>query len=117
MPRTVLSFGRQLTAQQLWCWGRDIEYADGNLLMKFGFERHRYQGKSDRSTCYRFDADDLHICMWGFGMFFGRRDLGGLFLGRFDFRPAWAPTESLAVAIHRAAELPSFVRPRGSMQW
>ena len=41
----------------------------------------------DRSTCYRLDQDQLHVSLWGFGMFFGRRELGGLYLDRFDFRP------------------------------
>ena len=117
MPPTVRNFGSNLLAQQLWCWGRDIECSGGNLLMQFGFERHRYRGDSDRSTCYRLDDDELHICMWGFGMFFGCRDLGGLFLGRFDFRPKWAPVESLSLDIHRAADLPGFARPSGGSQW
>lgn len=103
--------------QQLWCWGRDVEFPDGNLLMQFGFERHRYRGSDDRSTCYRLDREEHHVCMWGFGMFFGRRDLGGLYLGRFDFRPGWAPVESLSLAIHRSSELPAFARPRGRAQW
>ena len=86
--------------QQVWCWGRDVECRDGNLLMKFGFERYRDNDSDFRSTCYRFDQDTLHVCLWGFGMFFGSRELGGLYLDRFDFRPAWAPVESLSLAIH-----------------
>lgn len=117
MPRTVRNFGLELMSQQLWCWGRDIENSDGNLLMQYGFGRHRYCGNSDMSTCYRLDDGALHVCMWGFGIFFGRRDLGGLYLGRFDFCPKWAPVESLSLAIHSAADLPNFVRPRGRVQW
>ena len=115
MPRLVQDFGLELLAQQLWCWGRDIVHPDGNLLVEFGFERHRYSGKSERTTCYRLDDGELHICLWG--MFFGRRELGGLYLGRLDFCPTWAPIESLSAAIHRIADLPSFVRPRGREQW
>ena len=103
--------------QQLWCWGRDVEFSDGNLLMDFGFERHRDQGIVERSTCYRLDNDELHVCMWGFGLFFGRRELGGIYIHRFDFSPKWAPIESLALAIHWPAELPVFVRPSGQDQW
>ena len=117
LPRTIRNFGLQLTAQQLWCWGRDIEYPDGNLLMEFGFEQQRYRGKPERSTCYRLDDAGLHVCMWGFGMFFGRRDLGGLYLGRFDFCPTWAPVESLSQTIHQTADLPAFTRPSGREQW
>ena len=103
--------------QQVWCWGRDVEFSDGNLLMRFGFERHRDSGTTDRSTCYRLDRDKVHVCLWGFGMFFGRRDLGGLYLDRFDFCPKWAPIESLSLAIHWPDELPPFARPRGAPQW
>jgi len=117
MPRPVRNFGLKLMAQQLWCWGRDIEHPDGNLLMQFDFERHRYLGIADQSTCYRLDDQDLHVCLWGFGMFFGRRDLGGLYLGRFNFCPSWAPVESLSLGIHQTADLPAFDRPRGITQW
>lgn len=117
MPRPVRRFGGRLMEQQVWCWGRDVENPDGNVLMRFGFERHR-DGSSDvRSTCYRLDRDQLHVSLWGFGMFFGRRDLGGLYLDRFDFCPTWAPVESLSLAIHWPGELPVFARPRGRSQW
>ena len=117
MPRQILRFGDQLMQQQLWCWGRDVERAEGNLLMEFGFERHRDCAIDPQSTCYRLDCDDLHVSLWGFGMFFGRRDLGGLYINRFDFRPRWAPIESLAEGIHWPQELPAFARPRGMSQW
>lgn len=117
MPTAVQRFGSNLMSQQVWCWGRDVEYRDGNLLMAYGFQRHRDSEDEDRSTCYRLDRDELHICLWGFGMFFGRRDLGGIFLHRFDFRPRWAPIESLSLAVHWPDELPVFGRPQGKSQW
>ncbi|MEM1070120.1 MAG: hypothetical protein AAGI63_14555 [Planctomycetota bacterium] len=117
MPRPAQRFGGKLMSQQVWCWGRDIEYTDGNLLQRFGFDQHRDSDDEDRSTCYRLDDGPLHVALWGFGMFFGRRDLGGLFLHRFDFCPRWAPVESLSLAIHWPDELPGFFRPRGLSQW
>ena len=117
MPRPIRRFGGRLMEQQVWCWGRDVEHPDGNLLMDFGFERHRDPGPEDRSTCYRLDRDPLHVSLWGFGMFFGCRDLGGLYLDRFDFCPKWAPIESLSLAIHRPDELPVFAQPQGRLQW
>ena len=103
--------------QQLWCWGQDIERVDDNLLIRFGFERHRDCETEDRSSCYRLDQDCLHVSLWGFGIFFGRRELGGLFLDRSDFCPNWAPIESLSLAIHWPDELPVFARPHGRQQW
>lgn len=117
MPRPARRFGGRLMEQQVWCWGRDVVYPDGNLLMRFGFERHRDRSSADRSTCYRLDRDQLHVSLWGFGMFFGCRELGGLYLNRFEFCPNWAPVESLALGIHWPDELPIFARPRGALQW
>ena len=117
IPRPVRRFGGKLMEQQVWCWGRDVEYHDGNLLMGFGFERHRDCSNENRSTCYRLDREELHVCLWGFGMFFGQRDLGGLYLDRFDFCPKWAPVESLSLAIHWPDELPAFARPQGKPRW
>jgi hypothetical protein len=85
--------------------------------MQYGFERHRDKRGRVRSTCYRLDLDRRHVALWGFGMFYGERSLGGLFLDRFDFRPTWAPVESLALNIHWPSELPAFARPRAGDQW
>ena len=117
MPPTVRRFGKKLFEQELWCLGRDIEYSSENLLMRFGFTRHRDTDTDARSTCYRLDQDQLHVAMWGFGLFFGRRDLGGLYLGRFEFCPYWAPIESLSLSVHWPDELPIFARPLGQDQW
>lgn len=117
IPRTIDNFGGKLMSQQVWCWGRDVECEAGNLLMHFGFEQHRDTEDYERSTCYRLDQDDIHVCLWAWGMFFGSRDLGGLLLDRFDFCPTWAPIESLSLNLHWPDELPSFTRPKGKLQW
>ncbi|MEE2938404.1 MAG: hypothetical protein VYA84_20645 [Planctomycetota bacterium] len=117
IPRTARRFGEKLMSQQLWCWGRDVLHPEGNLLMQFGFERHRDNDPAERSTCYRLDEKDLHVCLWGFGMFFGSRQLGGLYLSRFDFIPTWAPVESVCLGLHWPDELPFFSRPQGESQW
>ena len=117
VPQTVRRFGGKLMEQQVWCWGQDVERPDGNLLIEYGFHRYRDRETEDRSTCYRLDQDRLHVALWGFGMFFGRRELGGIYLDRFDFCPKWAPVEALSLAIHWPHELPSFSRPYGDLQW
>ena len=68
IPPTVGRFGQKLMAQQLWCWGTDVESPQGNLLMKYGFDRHRDRGDDLRSTCYRLDKSQLHVSLWGFGI-------------------------------------------------
>jgi hypothetical protein len=106
-PQSVQSFGKRLLGQQLWCWGRDIARPQGNLLVEFGFRRHRANDLDrDGSSCYRIDADAQHVALWGFGMFYGRRGWGGLYLDRFSFRPQWANIEALSLGIHTTHELP-----------
>lgn len=118
IPQPVQSFGVRLLGQQLWCWGRDIARPEGNLLTEFGFRRHRAKdhGRAG-SSCYRLDADDHHVALWGFGMFYGRRGWGGLYLGRFSFRPQWANIEALSLGIHATQDLPRLERPKSQAQW
>ncbi len=117
-PECVRKFAESLISQQLWCWGRDIRCPNGNLLLEFGFCRHRERGKrSSGSTCYRIDDGPRHVALWGFGIFFGDRSLGGLYVSRYDFRPLWANLESVAATVHHPADLPKFERPSGIRQW
>ncbi len=87
---------RYLVDQQLWYFGHDIQHADGNALVRFGFERRRaFDGVG--TTCYllpldlgriddlveptRTDRDgrwitpphgDGALACWGFATYFGR---------------------------------------------
>ena len=115
-PRPVRRFAERLFGQQLWCWGRDIQFPAGNLLIRYGFSRHRERGV-DGSTCYRLDSGSRHIALWGFGIWYGRRELGGIYLDRFRFVPRWGNFESLALGIHWPKDLPPCGRPHGPRQW
>lgn len=117
LPRPVSNFGLKLAAQQLWCWGQDIERKQGNLLVQYGLKQHRYRGRDDRSTCYRFESEEIQVCLWGFGLFFGQQEAGGLYLGRFDFCPQWSTVAALPKIVHRSGDLPALGRPRGGAQW
>lgn len=116
-PRRVRRFAQRLLSQQLWCWGRDIECQSGNLLLQHGFLRCRAHVAEDSSTCYRIDDDRKHIAVWGFGVFYGERRLGGLYINRFDFHPHWAGIESLSLGIHLPDDLPVFAMPQTRSQW
>lgn len=55
--------------QQLWCFGRDINHPEGNLLMHFGFQRERPPQGFYGSTRYAYAMQDgMLIRLWGFGM-------------------------------------------------
>lgn len=118
IPPSVIRFADRLFNQQLWCWGQDVKHRQGNLLMRYGLERHREPGQEERgSTCYRWDDGDQHLAMWGFGVFYGTRRFGGLLIRRYGFRPVWSEVESLSVGIHSPDDLPTFARPRRHAHW
>lgn len=75
---------------QLWCWGRDVQYAEGNLLISNGFRRIRPPEHSAGSSAYHLrTAAGLELTLWGFGVHARRPDEAGLFLKRFGFSPRW----------------------------
>ena len=53
--------------QQLFFWGRDVMYSEGNLLCEFGLERHKPNGITGSScyrTTYKDDIIELHsLCV------------------------------------------------------
>lgn len=65
------NFAADLMHQQCWCWGRDVGTAE-NLLLRFGFTRHRRPGVQETGgggTRYEWsDADGTRVALWGFGM-------------------------------------------------
>lgn len=86
----------RLFEQQMWCWGQDVRYPAQNLLMAYGFTRQRSIGDPQLSTCYSHLAlPEAHITLWGYGLFFGRRTLGGLFVSRNGFALTLIPHATL----------------------
>ncbi|MEM8783129.1 MAG: hypothetical protein AAGE65_09775 [Planctomycetota bacterium] len=59
-------FAADLMHQQCWCWGQDVASAE-NLLLRFGFERHR-SPEGPGGTRYELAGDGMHVALWGFGM-------------------------------------------------
>lgn len=118
LPTAIRRFASRLFSQQLWCWGQDVKHSGGNLLLRYGMERFRKPGDPrGGATCYRSDENDRHAALWGFGMFFGTRRLGGLYLARYDFVPQWGEFESLRIGIHSPDDLPPFHRPHRTSHW
>ena len=52
MGKRVRRLGQSLLTQQCWCWGRDVTRPDGNLLLQYGFTRHRPPGQERGATTY-----------------------------------------------------------------
>jgi hypothetical protein len=92
--------------QQCWCWGCDIRYPAGNLLLRHGATRLRpIEPRSGRSTAYHLQLDGGGgMVLWGFGLAIApARGLAVLLL-RYDplprlihevvaLRTVWAPSD------------------------
>ena len=80
--------GRGLLDQQMWCFGYDIRRPAANLLLQYGFTRHRPPEAERGSSCYILcPGPGCEIGLWGSGLFYGEAQLGGLVLKRFEFSP------------------------------
>jgi hypothetical protein len=89
--------GADLLHHQCWAWGADVRHPEGNLLLRYGFERaalgaaRRYVLKRGRRL----------IVLWPFGMAFAkpcRTDAQAIFVERFSFEPRCVSPESAEIA-------------------
>lgn len=100
--------------QQLWCWGQDIQCDTGNLLVRYGFERIPNAINPDGASLYRLDnACGTHVILRGFGVFYGSKQFGGLFVPRYSFRPMLAPTADPATSLWTIDHIPAVRWPKG----
>jgi hypothetical protein len=92
--RVIQKSGRSLLHQQCWLWGQDIKRQQGNLLLQYGFHRIRPPKGDSGSSQYTLQVEgDIHVRLWGFGIYFGAQQ--GIFLNRYCFIPRKAVLEDL----------------------
>ncbi|MEM7476526.1 MAG: hypothetical protein AAF483_16180 [Planctomycetota bacterium] len=86
-----------LLSQQLWCFGQDIERADGNWLLEMGFQRKQPpSGKQNSASLYILKmASKRWLMLRGFGVLVGDEDHGLLFIERFAFKPVYTAEANL----------------------
>lgn len=97
--------GAALLHQQCWCWGCDIRRPEGNLLLRFGFERCRPPQRdcgSSRYTIHLHGNARLHL--WGFGAAWQDGE-GATFVARYEFQPAPLVAGCLAAEIRAREQL------------
>jgi len=112
----VKRFGELLLHHQCWFFGRDILHPDGNLLVQYGFKRYKAPKKAGTNR-YRMLIDKaVEIDLWGFGLFYGDAQVGGIFIRRYDFSPLLFQTGSLGPRIFKSEQLPKSQRPINSDQ-
>lgn len=116
--------GSALMQQQCWCWGQDVRRPDGNLLLEYGFERHRPPDGSAGATLYfRVFDGGVAISLWGWGYLYSDpRFPEAIFHGRFDFTPRACAQAGPAIGVHSLDGLtftptaPSIPRVTASLQ-
>jgi len=79
-------FVAELMHQQCWCWGQDIVSKE-NLLLRFGFERHRAPA-CPGSTRYELKTESMSVALWGFGLWIGLADGRSGYFSRYR-RGVW----------------------------
>ncbi len=106
-----------LLSQQLWCWGRDIESAYGNLLIEHGCQRIAAPDDSNAASIYRCDpSPSSRVILRGFGIFFGDDRLGGVYVHRYDFAPQLTPKADLEELIWMPRDLPCLRSPESDQE-
>lgn len=118
LPAAVRRRGTSLLNQQFWLWGQDIRRPAGNLLLRHGFERTRPPDGVQGSRCYtlRLDAHRT-VVLWGFGIFYGDRAHGGLYLSRFGLVPLLLESGQPPVAVWTPTHLPQCALPADEDEW
>ena len=115
--RSRLGFRKWTAAlfdQQLWCFGRDIKRAEGNILLDLGMCVYRPPDPDCGSSVYTAAVEPGgSVFLWGFGAMYSEPGLGGIFLRRYDFAPRLTPLES-GLGIHEPKALGRLVAPSTS---
>ncbi|MEM8735710.1 MAG: hypothetical protein AAGG44_15860 [Planctomycetota bacterium] len=109
---------RDLLNQQVWCWGRDILRPEGNWLLNIGFDR--IEPPADRADCSSVYSLQLPrgrcVVLRGFGVFYGDRHRGGVFLPRYGFPPRYTKVATLECPPWSDADLPKLSAPNDAQR-
>lgn len=122
LPRVLRRWGEEMVHQQCWNWGQDIRRRQGNLLLEYGFTRHRIPDElaetTQGCTAYRIGLPKrASLTLWAFGVFYGDPQYGGMFLARYRFLPKRLNTCDLAAPIWSLDQLPPRHTPRADEEW
>ncbi|MCU0511553.1 MAG: hypothetical protein MUE40_03190 [Anaerolineae bacterium] len=110
LPGRLEKFAADLLHVQMWCLGRDVMYSGGNLLVQAGCERVPAPVARYHSAYSVALAGEARLLLWGFGLFYAAGAAGGLFIGRYRFRPQYTAHGGIPAA-WRAEDLPPFSAP------
>lgn len=115
MPE-IEKLSESLMHHQCWLFGRDIFHPQGNLLIRYGFERFGKPPNETGSNCYRLRrADKSEINLWGWGVFYGQGK-DGIFIKRYEFCPRLFSVGHLKIPVFKSENLPPSRLPREDFQ-
>lgn len=110
---SILKQAEALFSQQVWCWGQDVLHPQGNLLMKFGFERvPPPPDRRDCSSVYSLTINSTQrLILRSFGVFWGDDDRGGLLLLRDRFESRYLQQARLEKPCWSLRDFPIIASP------
>ena len=116
--KNIIEDAINLFSQQIWCWGKDIEKLEGNWLLEIGFER--IEPPTERTNCpsiYSLEFQEgQHVILRGFGVFYGHKGHGGIFLPRYKFLPRFTEASTLKHLPWEGKDLAKLATPTGTQQ-
>jgi hypothetical protein len=117
LPGEVRSAGKKLLNQQCWCWGRDIRYKPGNLLLRYGFSRFRVPEGRQGSSAYTLELGERSIVVWGWGVWYGHGGEESLYLPRHTMRPELMAPGGPPSTVWSLEAMPTSRLPRRAEDW
>ena len=117
LPGELRTAGKKLLNQQCWCWGRDIRYKPGNLLLRYGFSRFRVPEGRQGSSAYTLELGEHSIVVWGWGVWYGDGREENLYLPRHTMRPELMAPGGPPSTVWSLEALPATRLPRRAEDW
>lgn len=112
LPKKTVQQAATLMNEQCWCWGKDIRYGEGNLLLTYGFRRDRAPSPNMGSNMYSLHLSPTQVVvLWGWGLFYGEASRGAVFIGRNGFAPLLTLAPTIPTPIFSSGDLPSLRIP------
>jgi len=108
--------GQLLFDRQMWCWGRDVRYPHGNLLIEYGCRKDPTPDPRRAASRYHAKLNDGgSLSIWAFGLLY-QCEAEQVFLRRSDFRPQFVPSGTDWSTVWRSTEVPQLTRPGNPAQ-
>ncbi len=117
LPTRARQLGKTLFNQQCWCWGCDIRQSE-NLLLRYGFSRHRVPERQQGSSAYTIQLENAAtVIVWGWGLWYSDGGSTSLYLPRHELRPGLMELDTVPSSVWSLRELPSYQLPRTGREW